>query len=85
MAVDEPAPPKPPSPSKPDDGPRYDDETASAALLRSTYKPYDDWHGLACPDCREQYLTEDALASHWHDVHDDGRWDCSRSRVVADD
>jgi len=30
-------------------------------------------------------LTEDALASHWHDVHDDGRWDCSPRTVVADD
>jgi hypothetical protein len=66
--------PKPPTPPLPDDGPRYHQEDASAALLRSTYRPYDDWNALQCPDCRQQWLTDAAVSRHWSDQHADGRW-----------
>jgi len=70
----EPAPPKPPCPPLPDDGPRYHQEDVSAALLRSTYRPFEDWTPLECVDCRQQWLTDDARCQHHSDEHADGRW-----------
>jgi hypothetical protein len=58
----------------PDDGPRYHEEDASAALLKSTFRPFEDWNPLCCPDCRQQWMTDDALSAHWRDEHADGRW-----------
>jgi|APHM01.1.fsa_nt_gi hypothetical protein len=60
-------------PDEPADGPRYDDESASAVLLRSTFCPREDWTCHDCPDCRQQYLTDDGVAAHWSDEHG-GRW-----------
>lgn len=58
----------------PDDGPRYHEEDTSAALLRSTFRPYDDWNPMECVDCRQQWLTDDARCQHFEDEHADGRW-----------
>jgi hypothetical protein len=63
--------PKPPSPS---DGPRFDDEDASAALLSSTYRPREDWTSLTCPDCRQRFLTDEGVCWHLHDAHENGRY-----------
>jgi hypothetical protein len=60
----------------PDDGPPYHEENASAALLKSTYRPFDDWNGLRCPvdGCRQQFLTDEAISRHVDEQHDRGRW-----------
>jgi len=58
----------------PEDGPRYHQEHASAALLRSTYRPMADSNLIDCPDCRTEWLTLDGVAAHWTDEHADGRW-----------
>jgi len=68
--------PKPPVPSTelPEDGPRYHEERMSAALIRSAHRPWEDWTDYHCPDCRQRYLTDEAVSSHWSEQHADGRW-----------
>jgi hypothetical protein len=70
---------RPPTPS---DGPRYDAESASAALLRSTYQPYEDWSGIECPVpwCPHQYITDDGVAGHYADCHDRGAYEVNTER-----
>jgi hypothetical protein len=63
-----------PKPSSPSDGPRFDDEDASAALLASTFRPREDWTSLRCPDCRQRFLTDEGVCWHLHDAHDTERF-----------
>jgi len=60
----------------PDDGPRYNDEDASAALLCSAFRPYENSNNLQCPvdGCRQLFLTDDAISHHVDQQHDRGRW-----------